>query len=385
MLPPDDDPPAPAPPVIETLLATVVGAVLTNSAGLGGAFAPEGPAALRLRPVARHRLAVEVAFPPDGGPAALVGQDGLVVRRGARRPFLDLRGRTAAVNEQGLLSLAFHPRWPRDPRVFVHHTDPAGDTRVAEYRRTGGRWTRRVLLAVDQPYANHNGGELAWAPDGRLLVGLGDGGGAWDRHDRSQDPELWLGKLVALHVDGPPRPRRLALGLRNPWRISVDPVGPAVWIADVGQDAEEEISRLPLDGRVVRNFGWPRHEGRTVHAARRLSPVGRLTGPEYTYPHPQGCSVVGGGVPRGPRAPAVLVGRYVFGDFCRGGLASFPVDTSGRSGQTRWEGAAVPGVVDVSVAPDGRVWVVRRDGVVLAVEDAPPAGPAPAAVAASRG
>ena len=370
--------------MIEAVLATVVGAVLTQSAGVAGALAVEGDAALRVRPVARHRLAVEVSFPPDGGAPALVGQDGRVVRLGSRRPFLDLRARTRAVNEQGLLSLAFHPRWPADPRVFVHHTDLAGDTRVAEYRRAGATWRARVLLAVDQPYPNHNGGRLAWAPDGRLLVGLGDGGGAWDRHDRSQDPAVRLGKLVALQVDGPPRARDLALGLRNPWRISVDAVGPAVWIADVGQDSQEEISRLPLDGR-LRNFGWPRYEGTREHPSRRLSDAGLLTGPEHTHPHPEGCSVVGGGVPRGPRAPRALVGRYVFGDFCRGRLASFAVGPAGRAGQVRWEGVSVPGLVDVAVAPDGRVWAVRRDGVVVAVEDATSARSPRASSTASAG
>jgi glucose/arabinose dehydrogenase len=344
-------------------LARLVGTVLVAADALAG-VAPGPPPRLQAVEVARVPLAVGLSFPP-AGPPLVVAQDGRVVTLGRRpRTVLDLRGRTRAADEQGLLSVVAHPRWPADGRLFVHLTDRAGDTRVTEERRTpGGAWRSRVLLAVDQPYSNHNGGELAWAPDGRLLVGLGDGGDAFDPQDRVQDPGSPFGKLIALRVDGDPSPATLALGLRNPWRIAVDRATGVVWAADVGQDEQEEIDAIPLDGR-MRNYGWPRWEGTHLHAHRAMSHVGAPTPPAAAYGHDVGCSVIGGGVVRGPQAPPGLADRYVFADFCRGRLASFPVRGAERAGPVRWERTPVPGAVAVAVSPAGAVYVVRRDGTV---------------------
>src|SRR5215211_5642899 len=196
-------------------------------------------------------------------------QPGRVLRLdGSRRTVaLDLSDRVLLGAEQGLLGIAFHPDFATDRRVYLHWSDPKGDTRVAEFR--AGRDGRidpkplRELLYVDQPEENHNGGQLLFGPDGRLYLGLGDGGGAFDPRRTAQDPDQRLGKLLSADVDGAgPEWRVELLGLRNPWRFSFDFSLNEVWIGDVGQDEIEEIDRVLLEpDEPPKNLGWSMFEG----------------------------------------------------------------------------------------------------------------------------
>ena len=255
------------------------------------------------------------------------------------RPFLDIRDQVESGGEQGLLSLAFHPDYETNGRLYVDYTDRNGDTRVVEYRANNERTavdeaTRRVILALDQPYANHNGGQLAFGPDGLLYVGMGDGGGGGDPDERAQDLSDLLGKLLRLDVETPGAKWEIvAYGLRNPWRFSFDRFTGDLYLGDVGQASREEIDYLawPLGGLV--NFGWDVYEGDLVHEDEKPNPRGRLVGPLAVYPLEGGrCSVVGGFAYRGSAMPA-LQGRYFFGDYCSGEIWS--LDVRGRSGPAR--------------------------------------------------
>jgi glucose/arabinose dehydrogenase len=245
-----------------------------------------------------------------------------ILERGQLRgkPFLDITGEVVSGGEQGLLSVAFAPDYEESRRFYVDYTDVNGDTRVVEYetRGEGSPIRRRELLFVDQPYANHNGGQLAFGPDGRLYVGMGDGGSAGDPENRAQDLEERLGKLLSLDVAERGGGWRIeGFGLRNPWRFSFDRETGDLWIADVGQGDWEEIDFLPRKSPGLENYGWDVYEGRHVFEDKDPNPRGRLVMPIAEYSHEQGCSVTGGFVYRGDRIPAA-VGRYFYGDYCSG-------------------------------------------------------------------
>jgi hypothetical protein len=242
------------------------------------------------------------------------------------RPFLDISGRVSKGGEQGLLSMAFHPRYATNRRFYVNYTDTAGDTRVVRYRASATDpdiavpSSARVVLRVDQPYSNHNGGQLQFGPDGRLYVGMGDGGGAGDPQGRAQSSRSRLGKLLRLDVDASPvRVGVYAKGLRNPWRFSFDRSTGALWIGDVGQGAHEEIDYLRPGRPAGANFGWNGYEGTLVYDARTAARLTRssLTFPVSQYGRDLGRSVTGGYVYRGSAIPA-LRGFYLFADFASG-------------------------------------------------------------------
>ncbi|MCU0306495.1 MAG: PQQ-dependent sugar dehydrogenase [Thermoleophilia bacterium] len=323
------------------------------------ALAPAAQA-LTLEPVATGFDAPLLAVAAPGQPDTLyvVEQGGTVrIVRGGRTlpsPFLDISDRISSGGEQGLLGLAFHPRFAENGRLYVDFTDPAGDTRVVEYRV--GRdadavdpGTARRILAVDQPFSNHNGGHLAFGPDGFLHVGLGDGGGGGDPLRAGQRLDTLLGKILRIDVDrrsagrayaippgNPFAGRRGAraeiwhLGLRNPWRFSFDRQGGAMWIGDVGQNAIEEVSRAPA-GRGGLNFGWNAFEGTTRFPGGGPA-RGRVVGPVAQYTHAKGCSVTGGFVSRGPAAPS-LRGRYVYADYCSGRVWTVPAGARRATGR----------------------------------------------------
>jgi glucose/arabinose dehydrogenase len=266
------------------------------------------------------------------------------------QPFLDIRNRVLSRgSEQGLLGLAFAPDYQRSGAFFVNYTDLSGNTVVSRFRVTGNAnladaASEVKLLGIKQPAANHNGGMLAFGPDGYLYIGMGDGGGANDRYGNGQNPQTLLGKMLRLDVRGsaakpyavPPsnpwvtarwngqavRGEIWALGLRNPWRFSFDRKTGDLWIADVGQNRYEEIDRVPAgaSGKVQGglNFGWPIMEG--THCFPETASCRRtgLTLPVSDYSHGEdGCSVTGGYVYRGAAIPA-LVGAYLYGDYCSG-------------------------------------------------------------------
>lgn len=331
--------------------------------------------AFELRTVARglDRPTFVSAAPGDARGLWVLEQTGRLLRLagGRRRTVLDLRGRVSAGGEQGLLGLAFHPRFARNRRLFVDFTNRRGDTRVVAYRLgqrgRAAAGSGRVLLRVRQPAPNHNGGALAFAPDGRLLVGMGDGGGAYDPGDRAQDPGSRLGKVLAAGVDRPGRARwrTVLTGLRNPWRMWMDPATDELWLGDVGQDSFEEIDRVPYaPGEPPRNLGWPAYEGNRRLAGRRLNRSGALVRPVATYSHARGCSVIGGLVYRGRALPG-LAGRYLFGDFCSGRLWSLRPRAGGAVTGLRREAARARGLTHIGTDARGELVLAVRSGAIL--------------------
>lgn len=244
-------------------------------------------------------------------------------------PFLDISDRIGSQgNEQGLLGLAFHPRYAENGLFFVNYTDKGGDTVIARYQVTADPNSADpnsevVLLRAKQPFSNHNGGALAFGPDGYLYAGLGDGGLAGDPFGNAQKLDTFLGKILRLDVDSaepyaipPDNPfgsEIWAYGLRNPWRISFDPATGDLYIGDVGQNQWEEIDFIAAGTPGGMNFGWKYFEG--THAFDGTSPQeAELTPPVAEYDHSQGCSVTGGYVYRGTMPE--WAGIYFYGDYC---------------------------------------------------------------------
>jgi glucose/arabinose dehydrogenase len=223
----------------------------------------------------------------------------------------------------------------------------------------------RSLLFVDQPEENHNGGQLAFGPDGRLYLGLGDGGGAFDPERRAQDPRQLLGKIVATPVDGgKPRWRPVLTGLRNPWRFSFDPALGELWIGDVGQDEVEEVDRVRPDlDAPPKNLGWSAFEGTRRIGGHDLDRGGELVWPVATYTHDDGCSITGGPIYAGAKLRS-LERRYVYGDFCSGALWSLRGRPDGRAEDVRRERATVPQLTSIGVDERQELLFASASGAV---------------------
>ncbi|MCC6222953.1 MAG: PQQ-dependent sugar dehydrogenase [Thermoleophilia bacterium] len=280
-------------------------------------------------------------------------------------PFLDLRSLVRSGGEQGLLSVAFHPDYASNRRFYVDYTDRRGDTRVVEYeaRTSGQPVKRRQLLWVDQPYENHNGGQLAFGPDGLLYVGMGDGGSGGDPGNRAQNLSSRLGKLLRLNVDRADAKWQLAgYGLRNPWRFSFDRSTGDLWIADVGQDRWEEIDFTRRSSPGLENYGWDVYEGRERYEDRAANPAGKLVGPIHVYGRDNGCSVTGGFVYRGSAIPAAG-GRYFFGDYCSGRIWSLR-QQSGKATDVRRHSLEVESLSSFGEGPGGELYLVSLDGAI---------------------
>ncbi|MGQ0811782.1 MAG: PQQ-dependent sugar dehydrogenase [Nitrospiraceae bacterium] len=253
-------------------------------------------------------------------------------------PFLDISAKVLTGSERGLLGLAFHPDYRKNGRYFVNYTrKPDGATVLAEYHRSDlpnrSQAVEKVLMVVPQPYANHNGGMVAFGPDRLLYVGLGDGGSGGDPQNRAQNRDELLGKLLRIDVDHgepyaiPPdnpfastggRPEIFAYGLRNPWRFSFDRLTGHLWAGDVGQGDWEEVDVIRRGG----NYGWRLMEGRHCYEPKRACEdmAAGLVSPVAEYARRGGrCSVIGGYVYRGKMVPA-LQSAYLFGDYCSGEL-----------------------------------------------------------------
>ncbi len=292
-----------------------------------------------------------------------------VVVRGRLRaqPFLDISSIVDSQgNEQGLLGLAFDPGYARNHRFYVDYTgNPSGDTHVVAYRSDGVRAiasSAQELLHVAQPYANHNGGMLAFGPDGKLYVGMGDGGSAGDPQNHAQNVGDLLGKLLRLDPLGRQPPQVAALGLRNPWRFSFDRATGDLYIGDVGQNAIEEVDYVPRGTSGLLNFGWPLYEGRSPYKQAQQGP-GTLTMPVVQYPHSNGgCTVVGGYVYRGKTVPAA-VGRYFYGDYCSGAVWSLTVQ-GGNASAPRRESFTVPTLSSFGEGPAGELYLVSLNGTI---------------------
>jgi glucose/arabinose dehydrogenase len=315
----------------------------------------------------------------EKGGAVRVVEDGQV--RSA--PFLDLRDRVSTRSERGLLGLAFAPvpaGGAGPTEVFVHYSDLDGDTVLLRAPLTDGRpdlAEATVMLRQEQPYPNHNGGELAFGPDGMLYLGLGDGGSGGDPLRAGQDTTTLLGKLLRLDVSASPyaipddnpfaqgggEPEIWALGLRNPWRFSFDPPTGDLWIADVGQNRTEEVNRLAGNRPAGADFGWSTLEGDRCFRQEGCDRSGAVP-PLATYDHDEGLgqSVTGGYVYRGEALPA-LQGAYVFGDFVGGTVMAV------RAGDPQVRLLARPNVAIASfgVDPDGELLVVDFGGRLLRI------------------
>ena len=303
-------------------------------------------------------------------------------------PFLDItnlvsRDSTRSFSERGLLGLAFHPDFADNGRFFVHYSDNNGNTVLERYSLNADDPTtvdfgnRLPLLRVDQPFSNHNGGEIVFGPDGYLYMGLGDGGSAGDPLNHGQNPATLLGSILRLDVDVdqgygiPPdnpgltqnlllAPQIWAWGLRNPWRFSFDRVTGELYIADVGQDRREEVNVQPADSPGGVNYGWRPMEGSLPF---RNEPVtGGLQLPAFEYGHAVGCSITGGYVYRGLSLPE-LRGIYLYGDWCSGNMWAAWRDAAGEWRNILFRATGVQ-ISSFGEDEDGELYVLDYAGVI---------------------
>ena len=269
-------------------------------------------------------------------------------------PFLDISGEISKGGEQGLLGLAFHPKYETNGLFYVNFTRPDGNTVIRRYRASttnpdvADRASAYHIMMIPQPYDNHNGGMIEFGPDGYLYIGMGDGGSGGDPGNRAQRTDNLLGKMLRINVNGSVGARHYLIpssnpwvgrvgwdeiwsrGLRNPWRFSFDRKTGDLWIGDVGQRLFEEIDRSKVTGSSTSrgrgvNYGWRLMEGRHCYNPPTGCTWSGKVIPVVEYAHSEGCSVTGGYVYRGARVPA-LYGKYVFADYCSGIIWTVPYD-----------------------------------------------------------
>jgi glucose/arabinose dehydrogenase len=360
---------------------------------------PSGAQAISLVPLASGLAsALSVAHAGDGsGRLFIVLQTGqILIYNGGRvlaRPFLDISNLVSCCGERGLLGLAFHPAYASNGSFYVNYTDRRGNTVVARYSvsrlspNLANPLSATTLLTVDQPYANHNGGQLQFGPDGYLYIGLGDGGSAGDPQNNAQNLGTLLGKILRVDVDGgspyaiPPdnpfvgvegaRPEIWAYGLRNPWRFSFDRLTGDIFIGDVGQDEWEEINFQPASSAGGENYGWRLMEGGDCYdPPTGCNPEG-LVLPILEYDHSQGCAVIGGFRYRGAQVPT-LSGQYLYADYCSGLMWGAAQDDAGT-----WStGVLLDAPFSVSSfgeGPDGELYVLSygSSGTLYKISTAP--------------
>jgi glucose/arabinose dehydrogenase len=356
----------------------------------------DGRGGIELTKLGDFEQPLYVAQPDDGtGDLYVVEQTGRIQRLpggdGQPQTFLDLSGEVSCCAEQGLLSVAFAPDYADSGRLYVDYTNADGDTRVVEYRRSesdppvADPGSAREILAVDQPFANHNGGLVLFGPDDNLYIGLGDGGSAGDPERNGQDLGTLLGKI--LRIDPPrgsgesysipeenpftgesgARPEILAYGLRNPWRFSFDRKTDALWIGDVGQDSLEEIDG-PINGLGAgANFGWSAFEGTERFNEDQDAP--HAIEPTLVYGRDRGCSVTGGYVVRDSDLSS-LYGRYLYGDYCEGELRSFTAKPGAEATDDRPLGVEVPALSSFGEDAEGNIYATSLDGPVYRLDPA---------------
>jgi len=299
---------------------------------------PSGP--VTLVPVASGiKKPTAIVHAGDGsGRLFVLEQEGRIIELsgpdlGSRKIFLDISDKVGCCGERGLLGLAF-----RDGSFYLDYTDKQGDTVVSRFDMKDGRAapaSEKIIMAVAQPFGNHNGGQIAFGPDGYLYIALGDGGSGGDPQGNGQNPGTLLGSILRLDVSGEGqgygipgdnpfmgmegrRPEIWAWGLRNPWRFSFDPMTGDLYIADVGQNKYEEINFEPAGSKGGLNYGWNIMEGMHCFKQKDCKTEG-LVLPVSEYTHEEGCSVTGGYVYRGKDA-VDLDGVYLFSDYCTGKL-----------------------------------------------------------------
>ena len=335
-----------------------------------------------------YSLPLLVTHAGDGsGRLFVVEQRGriLIIDRGRllQTPFLDLTGRVGSGNEQGLLGLAFHPDFEANGLFFINYTDNRGDTIISRFAvssdpNRADDSSEVEVLSYGQPFSNHNGGHLAFGPDGYLYISSGDGGSSGDPRNNAQDLDSLLGKILRVDVDGLPfaippdnpfvgdssaRDEIWAFGLRNPWRFSFDGSTGDLYIGDVGQNRQEEIDFQPTASPGGENYGWRRKEGVSCFNPSSGCDRPDLVDPILTYSHSQGCSVTGGYVYRG-RSATALKGLYLFGDFCSGTIWAAEARADGLWQSTRLLDSGLS-ISSFGEDEAGEVYVVDRGGRVF--------------------
>jgi hypothetical protein len=378
-------------PRVLTCIALSLGSALYASGCSGDD--PSGPAigtGARLQEIVTGLSAPLYLTTPPGDAARLF----IVEQTGAIRlmkdgvlltdPFLDLSSRISTGGERGLLGLAFYPDYAATGRFIVHFTDQAGNTNVSRFQVSSNPdvadpASELVILTADQPFANHNGGQVAFGPDGYLYLGLGDGGGSGDPGNRGQNSSELLGSVLRIDVrssepyavpaDNPflqsAAPEVWSYGLRNPWRFSFDRATGDLYLADVGEGLWEEIniSTAAAGGGKGVNYGWNIMEGMHCFGQSSCDQTG-LTLPVFEYSHGEGCSITGGYVYRGSAIPE-LQGHYFYGDFCQGWVRSLRYAEGIVTDRTEWP-SLTPGASVLSFGEDaaGELYVLDQEGKV---------------------
>lgn len=335
----------------------------------------------------------------DASRMFVVEQQGMIhiVSHGERvaERFLDIRDRVREAGEAGLVGLAFHPNYAKNGRFFVYYVDKDGVTTVSEFLVSGDpdvadAESERVLLKQTNHYGTHYGGRLTFAPDGKLYIGVGDGGSTADEENNGQNLGTFLGKILRIDVDhgldedhaySVPSdnpflneegvaPEVWALGLRNPWRFSFDTKTNELYVGDVGEHRYEEVNIAQNGGRGA-NFGWNITEGPVCTGGDETGcDIEGITMPSYSYGHDEGKSVIGGFVYHGCRMPG-YDGTYFFGDFISPFVRSFR-PSLGAASLRDWSDA-MPGVTlpaSFSVDPNGEILIVDYDGEIWRIEPA---------------
>jgi glucose/arabinose dehydrogenase len=318
---------------------------------------------------------VHIASPPGDGRLFIVEQRGRirVFKDGQllSTPFLDIAAKVGCCGERGLLSVAFHPEFTTNGLFYINYTDVNGDTRVERYHAATASdvadgTSASLLLGIDQPFSNHNGGHLLFGPDGLLYIPMGDGGSGGDPQGNGQSHTSLLGKILRLDVSGG-TPEIWAYGLRNPWRIAFDRVDNTLYVADVGQNTWEEINVVPAGERDV-NYGWNIMEGRHCYSTTNCNQTG-LSLPVVEYNHSEGCSVTGGLVYRGSAIPA-LRGHYFYADYCGGWVRSFRYAGGVVTAEKTWSFGNIGNVTSFGEDANGELYVVSASGTIYRLSPA---------------
>ncbi len=366
-------------------------------AGCDGSNSPTGPGVLP----ADFNLTVQEVVAGLTGPLFVTAPAGdsrlFVVEQAGRirivrngqlitRPFLDLAARVSSGGERGLLSVAFHPSYRTNGFFFVNFTDLAGNTRIERFSVSADAdvadaGSSKLILAVAQPFPNHNGGLNLFGPDGMLYVGLGDGGSAGDPRGNGQNRATLLGKILRIDVDhGDPyaipgdnpfvnqpgvRGEIWALGLRNPWRFAFDRTSGLLYVADVGQDRFEEVDVVTATRGGV-NFGWNIMEGSSCFLSTPCSQQG-VELPVLVYDHSGGaCSITGGYAYRGASLPEIA-GRYFYSDYCSGFLRSFLYQSGAAIEQRSWDIGSIGSVTSFGEDAAGEMYMTSSNGRVYRI------------------
>ena len=374
--------------------AIVLGASLACAGDSTGSTPPPGTVTVHLEPVATglNLPVLVLAAPGDTGRLFVVEKGGTVrvIKHGTLlpTPFIDLSSRVTGGMEQGLLGMAFHPT---DGRVVLSFTIPGptggGRSQVSTFTASANPdvldpASEQLVLVLDQPYSNHNGGNVVFGPDGYLYVGFGDGGSGGDPQGHGQNRNDLLGSILRLDLDhglpytvpatnpfvGQPtmRGELWNWGLRNPWRFSFDRANGNLYIADVGQDAWEEVDVQPAASAGGENYGWNIMEGTHCYGSGSCSTAG-LVLPKIEYGHGDGCSITGGFVYRGQAIPE-LAGTYFYGDYCSGWVRSFVYQGGNATDTREWPTLNTHGQI-TSFGEDarGELYVVLAGGTIYRI------------------